>query len=115
MDMLKTMQCTTPTPDTPALDEADIQRLHAQVTDWSIVYEDGVPRLRRTFKLKNFQQALDFTVAIGEISEEQDHHPLIELTWGRVTATWWTHAINGLHQNDFIMAARVDDIFSRWA
>ncbi len=71
---------------------------------------DGVKRLERIFKLKNFAEALKLTNQIGAIAEAEDHHPLIVTEWGRVTVQWWTHIIRGLHNNDFIMAARTDGL-----
>ena len=71
---------------------------------------DGVKRLERVFKLKNFVEAIEFTNKIGAIAEEQGHHPLIITEWGRVTVQWWTHKIKGLHRNDFIMAAKTDEL-----
>ncbi len=78
--------------------------------DWKVVEDGGVKKLQRTFKFKNFAQALAFTNAVGEIAEEEGHHPVIELTWGRATVTWYTHKIKGLHQNDFVMAAKTDEL-----
>jgi len=68
-------------------------------------------RLQRVFKLKNFVAALEFTNRIGALAEEQGHHPLIVTEWGRVTVQWWTHKIGGLRRNDFIMAAKTDELF----
>jgi len=110
-DSLKEMTCIPCRGDEPTATQEEIEAYSKQVPDWEIVEVEGVKRLRRTFKLKNFEQALAFTNRIGAIAEEQDHHPVIELTWGRVTVSWWTHAINGLHQNDFIMAAKTDEVF----
>ena len=64
--------------------------------------------MERTFKFKDFAEALSFTNKIGRIAEEEAHHPLILTEWGKVTVTWWTHKIKGLHHNDFIMAAKTD-------
>jgi 4a-hydroxytetrahydrobiopterin dehydratase len=66
--------------------------------------------LERSFKFSNFKQALDFTNAVARVAEEQGHHPEITLTWGRVTVRLWTHKIGGLHENDFILAAKIDHI-----
>ena len=63
---------------------------------------------RRHFRLKNFREALDFVNKVGELAEEQGHHPDIHLGWGRVEVTVWTHKINGLTESDFIFAAKVD-------
>ncbi|MDX1630536.1 MAG: 4a-hydroxytetrahydrobiopterin dehydratase [Thermoanaerobaculia bacterium] len=67
--------------------------------------------LHREFDLEDFQEALDFTNRVGEIAEEEDHHPVIHLTWGEVKLDIWTHAIDGLSENDFILAAKVDELY----
>ncbi|MGA9476556.1 MAG: 4a-hydroxytetrahydrobiopterin dehydratase, partial [Desulfobacterales bacterium] len=72
---------------------------------WMIVDEH---HLEREYKFKNFRQALDFTNRVGELAEEQGHHPDIHLSWGRVKLKIWTHKINGLTERDFIFAAKVD-------
>lgn len=68
--------------------------------------------LERNFTFRNFQQALDFTNAVGRLAEDERHHPEITLTWGRATVRLWTHKIGGLHENDFILAAKIDRITS---
>jgi 4a-hydroxytetrahydrobiopterin dehydratase len=84
-----------------------------QIPDWEIVDVDGVKQLRRQYKLKNFAEALAFANKVGEIAEEEDHHPAILVEYGKVTLTWYTHKIKGLHVNDFIMAARSDRCLER--
>ena len=76
------------------------------IPDWQITEIDGIKRLSRTFKLSDFVAALDLTNKIGALAEEENHHPQIITEWGSVTVSWWTHKINGLHMNDFIMAAK---------
>jgi 4a-hydroxytetrahydrobiopterin dehydratase len=83
----------------------------SQVPNWDLVQEDGIKKIRRTFDFNNFAEALDFTNRLGEIAEEAGHHPIITLTWGRVTVTWYTHRVKGLHENDFTMAARTDELY----
>ncbi len=95
----------------PTLTEAEIAELHPQVPGWQVKEVDGIHRLERVFKLKNFVEAIAFTNKIGVISEEEDHHPLIITEWGRVTVQWWSHKIRGLHNNDFIMAAKTDQLY----
>lgn len=91
--------------------QGQIEEMLPYVNDgWKVVERNGVPRLRRKFTFKGFQPALDFTVAVGRIAEEQGHHPRIVTQWGSVTVDWWTHKINGLHNNDFIMASRIDSL-----
>ncbi|RPI92257.1 MAG: 4a-hydroxytetrahydrobiopterin dehydratase [Chloroflexi bacterium] len=106
-------QCVTPRTGEPTLTEAEIEDLLLHVQQWQVREVDGMKRLEKAFKFKNFVQALEFTNKVGAIAEEQDHHPLIVLEWGKVTLNWWTHKIGGLHKNDFIMAARTDEIFSQ--
>jgi len=95
----------------PPLTEDEIASLQPQVPEWKVVTRDGVPRLERAYKFKDFAGALAFTNQVGRTAEEQDHHPTLLTQWGRVTVTWWTHAIKGLHQNDFVMAAKTDRLY----
>ncbi|MHB8776534.1 MAG: 4a-hydroxytetrahydrobiopterin dehydratase [Anaerolineales bacterium] len=97
--------------DEPTLTDSEISELHPQVAKWQIQEVDGVKRLERVFKLNSFVEAIAFTNKVGVIAEEEDHHPLIITEWGRVTVQWWSHKIKGLHKNDFIMAAKTDEIF----
>ena len=73
--------------------------------DWKIINE---LHLEKEYSFKNFKEALDFTVKVGELAENQDHHPDIFLTWGKVKVTIWTHKIDGLTESDFIFAAKTD-------
>ncbi len=95
----------------PLTDEA-IQEMLPRVPKWDLVDEHGIKKLRRTFIFSDFAQALEFTNAVGEIAEAQGHHPIITLTWGRTVVTYYTHKIKGLRQNDFMMAARTDELYS---
>ena len=86
---------------------ADIDALRPQVPEWEVVDEH---HLRRTFKFKDFVSALAMVNQIGALAEELCHHPTIHFTWGRVTVEIFTHKIDGLHENDFILAARIDQL-----
>lgn len=112
MDELKQMNCVACRGDEPALASAEIANLNKQVPEWQVIEAGGEKRLQRTFKFKNFAQALAFTNKVGEAAEAEDHHPALLTEWGKVTVTWWTHKIGGLHRNDFIMAAKSDDLYS---
>ena len=90
-----------------------IARLHRQLPQWAVIQSGDVPQLQRQYRFTNFQQALEFTNKVGAIAELANHHPALLTEWGKVTVTWWTHAISGLHQNDFIMAAKTDEIAAR--
>lgn len=78
---------------------------------WSVVEKDGIKRLEKSFKFKDFAEALAFTNEVGKLAEKQGHHPDILTEWGNVTVSWWTHKINGLSKNDFIMAAKTDAVY----
>jgi len=93
------------------LTEAEIDELQPQVPGWKVVEKDGVSRLERVFQFKNFLQALAFTNQVGGVAESEGHHPALLTEWGKVTVTWWTHKIKGLHRNDFIMAAKTDKLY----
>ncbi len=111
-NMLREQKCLPCRGGDPALSEAQIQEYRSQVPDWSMIEKDGIKRLERVFKFKNFGEALAFTNRVGQIAEAEDHHPAILTEWGKVTVTWWTHAVKGLHRNDFIMATKTDAIYS---
>ena len=110
--MLATEKCEACRPDSPRVTDAEAQELLRELTDWGIVEQQGVQRLQRVFRFKDFVSALAFTNEVGRIAEEAQHHPLLITEWGRVTVQWWTHAIGGLHRNDFILAARSDQLLA---
>lgn len=113
MNDLSQLKCVACRGGDPKLSVVEIAELHPQVVDWQIVEEDGIQRLQRVFKLKDFVQALEFANKVGEFAEEEDHHPMLIVEWGRLTIQWWTHVVKGLHKNDFIMAAKTDAIFEQ--
>jgi 4a-hydroxytetrahydrobiopterin dehydratase len=108
MTDLKELKCVPCRGGEPPLDDLQIAMLKSQTPEWQVIEVDGIKRLQRTFKLKNFAEALAFTNQVGALAEAEDHHPTLVTEWGKVTVTWWTHKIKGLHQNDFIMAAKTD-------
>jgi len=95
----------------PGLTDAEIDDLLIHVNGWDVKDVKGEKRIEKVFKFKNFAQALEFTNKIGAIAEEEGHHPLIITEYGRVTVDWWTHVIKGLHKNDFILAAKTDELY----
>ncbi len=108
MESLVGLKCVACRSGEPTLTDAEIAAYKPQVPEWQVVERDGIKRLERTFKFKNFVEALDFTNRVGQIAEEEGHHPMICTEWGKVTVTWWTHKIRGLHKNDFIVASKTD-------
>ena len=110
MDHLLQMKCVACRADSPRVTAEEIAEFRPQVPDWQLLERDGIPRLERAYKFKNFAEALAFTIQLGELAEAEGHHPAILTEWGKVTVTWWTHKIKGLHRNDFILAARTDQL-----
>jgi 4a-hydroxytetrahydrobiopterin dehydratase len=111
MQDLTQLKCVACRGGEPTVTDAEIAQYAPQVPEWQIVERDNIKRLERSFKFKNFIEALAFTNNVGEIAEAEGHHPAILTEWGKVTVTWWTHKIKGLHRNDFIMAAKTDRIY----
>ena len=92
----------------PPLKGAELKTLTKQLSgNWKTINEH---HLEKEFGFKNFAQALEFTNRVGGIAENQQHHPDIYLAWGKVKITLWTHAINGLTESDFILAAKIDKL-----
>ena len=90
----------------PPLQGAELQRLLSELGNgWTVIREH---HLEKTYAFTDFRQALNFTNAVGEIAEQQGHHPEITLTWGKVTVRVWTHKIDGLTESDFVLAAKAD-------
>lgn len=108
MQALTQMKCVACRRDAPQVTEEEMTTLLPQIPEWQVIEKDGVKRLERVFKFANFVEALAFTNRVGALAEEEGHHPLIITEWGKVTVHWWTHKIRGLHQNDFIAAAKTD-------
>jgi 4a-hydroxytetrahydrobiopterin dehydratase len=110
MTELSQLKCVACRGGEPTLTDSQIAEYQPQIPEWHIKEVDGVKRLERVFKLKNFIEAIALTNKIGLIAEKEDHHPMIVTEYGSVTVAWWTHKIKGLHQNDFIMAAKTDQL-----
>lgn len=112
MDQLTQMKCTACRKGEPTVTDKEIAEFRPQVPDWSIVEVEGIKRLERAFGFDTFVHALAFTNKIGELAEKEGHHPGLLTEWGKVTVSWWTHKIGGLHRNDFIMAAKTDQAYA---
>lgn len=92
----------------PPLEGEELRRLHDKLGhDWTVVDEH---HLTKRFAFDDFRQALDFTNRVGELAEQQGHHPDIYLAWGKVDVTVWTHVIDGLTESDFVFAAKADRV-----
>jgi 4a-hydroxytetrahydrobiopterin dehydratase len=88
----------------------ELQRQLAFIPEWNVVDDSGTPKLVRVFTFKDFRDALDFTVRVGQLAESEGHHPALLTEWGKVTVSWWTHAIGGIHLNDVIMASKTEKL-----
>ena len=108
---LRGLTCEACRVGAPQATQSETDDFMPQIPEWEIVVVDDEKRLTRTYKFKNFREALAFTNKVGEIAEEAGHHPAILTEWGAVTVSWWTHKIKGLHLNDFVMAAKTDRLF----
>lgn len=105
---LAQQHCVACGPGEPALSETELSQLLPQLPDWRVEQVASVPRLTRAFTFPDFASALAFTNTVGALAEAEGHHPALLTEWGKVTVSWWTHAIGGLHQNDVVMAAKTD-------
>ncbi len=110
MSDLKQQKCEACSADAPSVSPQEIEQLKPQIPDWNIVEKEGQLQLEKLYNFPDFQTAIAFTNAVGDLAEAEGHHPALLTEWGKVTVSWWTHAIAGLHKNDFIMAAKTDEI-----
>jgi 4a-hydroxytetrahydrobiopterin dehydratase len=107
MSELASKTCVPCRGGVPPLGGRELEVLAKQVPAWSVV--EG-RHITRAFAFPDFRQALDFVSKVGELAEQQGHHPDILLSWGRAEVTTWTHKINGLTESDFILAAKIDEL-----
>ncbi len=110
MSDLASKMCVPCRGGVPPLKGQELSKLQKEVPKWQVVDEH---HLTREFTFPDFRTALDFVNRVGELAEEQGHHPNILLTWGRVELTLWTHKIDGLTESDFIMAAKIDKLYPK--
>ena len=107
MSELSSKQCVPCRGGVPALRGEEITRLQDQLADWKVVNEH---HLQKSYRFKDFREAQAFVDRVGDLAEEQGHHPDICFGWGQAEITIWTHKIDGLTESDFILAAKIDDI-----
>jgi 4a-hydroxytetrahydrobiopterin dehydratase len=103
-------RCETCTPETPTLPGSEIDRLLQEIPGWTVANSEGHFELTRTFRYKGFLPGVELIDRIAEIAEQEGHHPDLHLTYGSLTVHLWTHAAGGLTDNDFILAAKIDQI-----
>jgi len=107
MSGLAARECVPCRGGVPPMQGEEIRNLLGQLSGWEVVAEH---HLRKEYKFKNFREALDFVNRVGELAEEQGHHPDICFGWGKAEITIWTHKIDGLTESDFILAAKIDNL-----
>ena len=112
MNDLSKQNCEACRADAPRISDEDLRDLLPNIPDWRVVMVDNMMRLSREFSFKNFEQAIAYSIRVGDVAEAAGHHPAILTEWGKVTVSWWTHKIRGLHKNDLIMAARTDEVYA---
>jgi 4a-hydroxytetrahydrobiopterin dehydratase len=112
-EALANKTCTPCHGGIPPLTREQAELFHAQAPDWQLAEE--AHRIERSFRFRNFREALTFVQEIGELAEAEGHHPNISFGWGNATVSLQTKKIKGLHENDFIMATKIDCIFARTA
>ena len=111
MSELKEKKCVPCEGGIPPLPDDDINKYESQAPGWEVFEESGMKKMKRDFEFKDFKEAMEFINKLAGIAEEQGHHPDILLhAWNKVRIIFYTHAIGGLHENDFIMAAKTNDL-----
>ena len=108
LSQLKCEACQAGAPPATAKELDDFLETHSS---WEPIDVNGEPRITRVYMFGNFVDALAFTNRVGQIAEEEDHHPALLTEWGKVTVSWWTHKIRDLHRNDLIMGAKTDELY----
>ncbi|SER57327.1 4a-hydroxytetrahydrobiopterin dehydratase [Halopseudomonas bauzanensis] len=112
MSTLTQQHCEACRADAPKVSKQEQVELQREIPGWEIIAEGNEQQLKRVFSFRDFAAALVFTNKVAELAESENHHPALLLEYGKVTVRWWTHKIGGLHRNDFIMAARTDQLAS---
>jgi 4a-hydroxytetrahydrobiopterin dehydratase len=110
MTQLENRHCVPCEGTAAPMAQEELQRQLSSLPEWKLVDDSGTPKLVRIFSFKDFKDALDFTVRVGQLAESEGHHPALLTEWGKVTVSWWTHAIGGIHLNDVIMASKTEKL-----
>jgi 4a-hydroxytetrahydrobiopterin dehydratase len=109
MTELTKKHCEACSGDTPALKAEEVFRLHEQVPEWDVT---SGRKLMRQFQFEDFVAAMEFVNRVADLAEQEGHHPNIAIDYKRVTFTVWTHAIDDLSESDFILAAKIDELYA---
>ncbi len=106
---LTKLKCVPCRGDEPTLEMGRVRDMLDEVEGWEL-HEGDEPHIEKEFKFDDFAEAMEFVNKVADLAEEEGHHPDICIHWNEVELTLWTHAIGGLHKNDFIVAAKIDEI-----
>ncbi|PIP80078.1 MAG: 4a-hydroxytetrahydrobiopterin dehydratase [Gammaproteobacteria bacterium CG22_combo_CG10-13_8_21_14_all_40_8] len=90
----------------------EMEALLQQIPEWIVQKQNGIAQLERQYHFKKYKTAVEFANSVANLAETENHHPALLIEWGKVQVSWWTHAIKGLHQNDFICAAKTDNLYA---
>ena len=115
MEELANQKCVACDRGAPKADDELINNFLKTSDEWDLVVENDIPKLARIYKFNNFKSAMEFSNLIGDMAEDEGHHPLIITEWGKVTIKWWTHKIKNLHLNDLIAASKTENIYINFA
>ncbi len=95
--------------DAPTVSDDEAGLLLEEIEGWDLI-DDGIKKLKKEFSFANYTDSVNFLNKVADMANHEDHHPQIILEWGKVTIIWWSHKIKGLHKNDFICAAKTNNI-----
>jgi len=109
---LTSQRCEACCADAPKVSDEELAELISEIPSWAPIIRDNIMMLERMYSFENYDAALAFTNKVAHLAEQEGHHPALLLEWGKVTVTWWSHKIKGLHRNDFICAAKTDQLYA---
>ena len=104
-------KCVPCRSDAPPMSIGEIAVQLERLQNWELLNEKGVQQLRKSYEFPSYAQALVFVNGVAKSAEEEKHHPLVIFAYKKVDVSWWTHVINGLHVNDFVMAKHCDELY----
>ena len=110
MKPLAQRKCVPCEAGTPPMTREESEKYLAEVPGWELVEQDGQLRIRKRYAVSNFDSAMEFANRIWKLAQEEDHHPVLLISYGRVRVDLVTHIINGLSENDFIMAVKINEL-----
>lgn len=112
MSHLNEQKCVACRPDAPKATPEEIEQYLPMIPEWELLEVDGVQQLKRSYSFSQYKETLAMVNAIADISEEEGHHPVMHFEFRQLTVSWWSHKIKGLHVNDFVMAAKCDQLYA---